>query len=311
MPPESAALVGDDWREVLGISTSWNGRPPGDLKVMLDQIEALGFRRVELYAAFTRAQLNEVSRLIQERGLAVTSLHSPCPIPEQRINDWLASPNPAERAAAVDAGKRTLDAAAELGARGIVVHLGHVSVSGQQQKIFSLIRERGTDDPAVRELVREAWQAREAAKAPHLAAAIESARELGEHARGSAVGVGLECRDGYHEIPSLDEIEQALEACAGLPVYYWHDAGHGQKLQNAGFVRHEDYLRRYHERMLGIHLHDTRLDRDHQAPGLADTDFTMLARYIDCPIRTLELSSRERAEDILRGVELLCSVGIG
>src|SRR5919198_1117672 len=131
-----------------------------------------------------------------------------------------------------------------------------------------------------------------------------SIRALGERAAGSGVRLGVETRDGYHEIPSLDEVAEVLAACAGLPVYYWHDAGHGAKLEYAGFVEHEAYLRRYADRLLGMHIHDTRGARDHQAPGQGDTDFAMLARYLrPGTIKTLELHATATPEQITRGVE--------
>ena len=97
--------------------------------------------------------------------------------------------------------------------------------------------------------------------------ALENIRALGEYARGTGVRLGVECRDGYHEIPSLDEFAQVLGTCAGLPVGYWHDAGHGAKLDYLGFVAHEDYLRCHGSRLVGMHIHDTRDGRDHLAPG--------------------------------------------
>ena len=99
-------------------------------------------------------------------------------------------------------------------------------------------------------MLDEAWREREAAKGPRLEAALRSIRALGEHAVGTGVRIGVESRDGYHEIPSLDEFAAVFEACAGLPVGYWHDAGHGAKLDYAGFVEHEQFLRRYGERLV-------------------------------------------------------------
>jgi sugar phosphate isomerase/epimerase len=99
-------------------------------------------------------------------------------------------------------------------------------------------------------------------------------------------------------------------ACDGLPVGYWHDAGHGAKLAYAGFVdAHEDYLRRYGDRLVGMHIHDTRGPRDHRAPGQGDTDFSMLARYLRADtIRTLELHPSVTASEISQGLELLADL---
>jgi hypothetical protein len=53
------------------------------------------------------------------------------------------------------------------------------------------------------------------------------------------------------------------------------------------------------------------LSHDHQAPGQADTDFTMLTPYLrPDTIRTLELSPTVEAAHIPRAIALLRRVGI-
>jgi sugar phosphate isomerase/epimerase len=151
-----------------------------------------------------------------------------------------------------------------------------------------------------------AWQERENAKGPHLQVALNNLCALGEHARGSGVRLGVECRDNYYEIPSLDEFTDVLAACDGLPVGYWHDAGHGAKLDYLGFLEHEEFLKRYGSQIVGMHIHDTRAGRDHLAPGQGSTDFAMLAAYLrPDTIRTLELNRQVTASEITHALDLL------
>jgi sugar phosphate isomerase/epimerase len=305
-------------RHRFGLSTCWNaGRHsrPADL---LDEHERLGFRRLEAYSLHTPAQLAELGALARERGFEITSLHSPCPIAvdergtRARWGDWLASTNQTDRTFAVDTVKRTIDAAAELGARGIVIHLGTTSTWSRQRTIVDTIAREGRDSPAHRQLVEQAIRDREANKGPHLDAAISSIRALGEHAVGTPVRLGVEARDMYQEIPSLDEMGAVLDACHDLPVGYWHDVGHGAKLEYCGFWEHEEYLRRYGDRLVGMHVHDTQLARDHRAPGQGSTDFAMLTKYVrPDTILTLELHADVLAEHIGSGVEMLLGLGMG
>jgi sugar phosphate isomerase/epimerase len=227
------------------------------------------------------------------------------------IGDSLASTNPTERIRSVDAHKATIDAAVAYGARAVVVHLGNSGVNSRQRTMLDVIARDGRNSDEHLRLRDQAWQEREAGKGPHLAAAIDSIRALGEHAIGTGVQLGLECRDNYVEIPSLDEFAEVLAACDGLPVGYWHDAGHGAKLDYLGFVEHEDFLRRYGSRIVGMHIHDTLGGRDHLAPGQGLTDFAMLARYLQPEtIRTLELSRSVAAADITRGLDILEPLGV-
>jgi sugar phosphate isomerase/epimerase len=222
------------------------------------------------------------------------------------VGDWLASTNASERSRAVDALRGTVDAAVEVGAKAIVIHLGNSGVYSRQGSILDTIARFGRFSDEHRRLRDTAWQEREASKGPHLEAALESIRALGEHARGTGIRLGVECRDGYHEIPSLDEFAQMLSATDGLPVGYWHDAGHGAKLDYLGFLEHEEFLRRYGGRLIGMHIHDTLNGRDHQAPGQGATDFGMLARYLRPEtIRTLELHRSVTAAEISQALDLL------
>jgi sugar phosphate isomerase/epimerase len=297
--------------EPIGLSTSWNG-PGRDADSLLDQHRSLGFQRLEAYAHFSVEELHALAAAARGRGMHIGSLHSPCPVPTNaqgarlQWTDGLASVQSTERTQAVEAVKRSIDAAAEVGALAIVVHLGNTGVVSKQASIFETVARAGRMSDEHLRLRDQAWREREAAKGPHLEAALLSIRALGEHAVGTGVRVGVECRDGYHEIPSLDEFADVLAATATLPVGYWHDAGHGAKLEYGGFVDHEEYLRRYADKLVGMHIHDTLDARDHQAPGQGGTDFGMLARYLrPNTIRTLELSRSVTASQISSALDLL------
>lgn len=302
--------------EPIGLSTAWNG-PGINPERLLQEHRSLGFRRLEAYAHFTQDGLRALAREAARSGVEIASLHGPCPVPygaggyPTPPGDWLASTNPSERQRSVDAHKGTIDAAGEVGAKAIVVHLGNTGVSSRQHALFDAIARYGRLSDEHLRLRDSAWQEREAHKGPHLDAAVESIRALGEHARGTGVRLGLECRDGYHEIPGLDEFAAIFGACEGLPVGYWHDAGHGAKLEYLGFLEHEELLRRHGARIVGMHIHDTRAGRDHLAPGEGSTDFSMLARYLQPEtIRTLELSRVVTASEITRGLDILEPLGV-
>ncbi len=292
--------------EPIGLSTSWNG-PGASPDHLLDEARNLGFRRIEAYSHFSPDGLPALAERAASRGMEIGSLHAPCPAPSPGLGDWLASTFGSERIRSVDAHKRTIDAAAAVGARALVLHLGNTGVPTRQPALFNAIMQYGRLSAEHVRLRDEAWRERQAARGAHLEAALASMRALGEHAAGSGVRVGVEVRDGYHEIPSLDEVADVLAACDGLPVGYWHDAGHGAKQEYLGFAEHEEFLRRYGGRLVGMHIHDTHNGRDHQAPGTGDTDFEMLARYLTDPatIRTLELHRSVTASEISRALELL------
>ena len=289
----------------IGLSTSWNG-PGANPDRLLEQARNLGFSRIEAYAHFTLDGLRALASRAADLGMHIGSLHAPCPVASPSTGDWLASPNVSESSRAVDAHKASIDAAAELGAAAIVIHLGNSGAFSRQSTLYDTISRHGRLSDEHRLLRDSAWQEREAVKGSHLQAALTSIRALGEHALGTGVRLGVECRDNYVEIPSLDEFADVLEACAGLPVGYWHDAGHGAKLDYLGFLEHEEFLKRYGDRIVGMHIHDTRDGRDHLAPGMGSTDFSMLARYLRPEtMRTLELNRMVTATEITYALDVL------
>jgi len=290
--------------EPIGLSTSWNG-PGYNPARLLDEHRSLGFRRLEAYQHFNPDGLRGLAEEARRRDVEIGSLHAPCPVAVP-VGDALASTRADERQRSVDAHKRTIDAAAEYSARAIVVHLGNTGVVSRQRSLFDVIARSGRLSEEHLRLRDAAWEEREANKAPHLEAAVESLRALGQHAVGTGVRLGVECRDGYFEIPSVDEYAEVLGACDGLPVGYWHDAGHGAKLDYLGFVEHEEYLRRWGDRIVGMHIHDTLDGRDHLAPGQGTTDFAMLGRYLKPDtLRTLELGRNVTAAQITQALEIL------
>jgi sugar phosphate isomerase/epimerase len=296
--------------EPIGLSTSWNG-PGVSADDLLDQHRDLGFVRLEAYAHFTADRLRTLAERAAARGMHIASLHGPCPMPSPPVGDWLASTTADERQRTVDAYKRTIDAAAEIGAQAVVVHLGNSGVASRQGALFDIISRQGRNSAEHVQLRDLAWREREERKHPHLDAAISSIRALGEHALDTGVRLGVECRDGYHEIPSLDEFQNVFDACDDLPVGYWHDAGHGAKLEYLGFLAHEQLLSTYGQRMVGMHIHDTRAGRDHLAPGTGTTDFAMLGRYLrPDTIRTMELNRSVAASDITWAIEFLESLAV-
>jgi sugar phosphate isomerase/epimerase len=85
---------------------------------------------------------------------------------------------------------------------------------------------------------------------------------------------------------------------------------YAQALDRLGFFKHEDWLIRYADRMIAIHLHDVVGITDHQIPGTGEIDFKWLAsRLPSAAQRTLEVSPNNRIEDIRKGMEHLVLTG--
>jgi sugar phosphate isomerase/epimerase len=70
------------------------------------------------------------------------------------------------------------------------------------------------------------------------------------------------------------------------------------------------WLRLYEDRIIGSHLHDVIGINDHQAPGLGDVNFRMVAGYLHKEaFRTLEVTSFNTPENIKAGLKTLAETG--
>jgi sugar phosphate isomerase/epimerase len=135
---------------------------------------------------FSVDELAALAAEARERDMHIASLHGPCPVKtnergeRERWTDGLSSTNEAERRVAIEAIKRSVDAAVEVGARAIVVHMGNTGVASRQGTIFETIERFGRLSDEHRRLRDQAWSEREARKAPRR-------RGLEEHSRAGRV----------------------------------------------------------------------------------------------------------------------------
>jgi len=274
-----------------------------------------GFEAIEISHSTDEAGLREC---LSCTVLPVVSLHAPTPYavtargaPNSALN--LAGVDEDGRREAVQATKRTIDFAAEHGARWVVVHLGGIDRGPrEQERRLRELYAAGTIDSDVAARVREEGvAARAAAAPPHLDAARRSLAELVGHARGRGVVVGLETRLHYWEIPSADEAASLLSDYAPSEAGYWHDTGHAEVWARLGFLPHRRWFELLRDRLIGSHLHDVRDLLDHRAPGNGTLDWSLIGDGIpSAAARTCEIDQREPETSLATAVTLLRERGL-
>ena len=174
----------------------------------------------------------------------------------------------------MQAVRRSIDLAHQLGVDVIVVHSGNVQNDLSLENRLRALFDTGlTGSEAYQALKAEMEQVRAAQAGPRLAAAKKSLVELLEYAAPFGIRLGLENRYHYMDIPILDELEQLLELGAPEQLGFIYDVGHAQALDRLGFFPHQEWLKHFASRMFGAHLHDVIGVKDHYAPGLGEVDF--------------------------------------
>jgi sugar phosphate isomerase/epimerase len=266
----------------ISLSTMWAKGRFSCMAEFAIKARELGFTHVEANASISPQMLSELI----EAAVPISSIHSPCPavlssrgIPINSLS--LSSLDESERIEAVSFTKETIDIAAGVRARAVVLHMGEVLIDlSLQDRLYKLCNNSHTQTKEYSYAKEEIIYQRISQSPPYLDAARKSLRELSQYSRQKGIMLGLETRFHLHEIPNMDEMAELLNEVPGSLVGYWHDVGHAEVQQQLGFSLHEEWLSRFKDRLVGIHLHDILGISDHNAPGKGYMDWEMVAKYL-------------------------------
>ena len=206
----------------------------------------------------------------------------------------------------------TIDLAAEVGAKVVVLHAGYAEMNPEMEKDLRSLWNKGImESPQFTELKCKLIEVRQFLACPHVDAAKESLLNIAAYARPKGVKLALENRVNYHEIPNLDEMMDILCEFQPEVMGYWHDVGHAQIQSRTGFTPHEDWFVALADRLVGVHLHDVRGLQDHCALGIGDLDWSLIAANLPADtIRVCEIGEWNDPADAHRSVSFLTDKGI-
>ena len=272
---------------------------------MIQELLELGFQNVELGHGIRLTLVEGILKMVEAGSVKITSLHNFCPLPPEITR---ASPDcyqisshlDGERERAVRHTFKTIDFAKRVGAKFVVMHLGSVPIADYTDELVKLAENGKHLSKEYVALKLDAVRQREAKQAPPFMRMLECLRRIVEYAGERGIGLGVESRHSFEEIPSEREMIDVLARMDPAIVGYWHDFGHVQVKHNIGFVDHFEWLSHVAPRLLGCHLHDTKWPgRDHLAPFMGDVEYHRLIPLL--PKDTLyvfEMSPRRTKEEI-------------
>lgn len=169
-----------------------------------------------------------IKTLTREHGLAIDSVHAPFP-----EGDQLCSPDETKRMESVRQCRIAVDAAQDLNARVIVIHL-----------------DRGSPDPQVQSRI--------------LDQGIKSIRTLSTYAIEKRIRVAVENGMG----PYAAVLDRIMTEFSDEPIGFCYDSGH-ENVDGTGFSA----LEKHGHRLLIVHLHDNMGQDSHMLPYEGNIDW--------------------------------------
>jgi sugar phosphate isomerase/epimerase len=271
----------------FSLSASWNAFRHTDARKLIFEIKELGFEEVELSFNLTASMVHEVEKLVSENLIKISSVHNYCPIPDELPREIalpdhyaVSSCDEQQRQLAVKYSKRSIETAARLQAKAVVLHTGRVEIPDRMRNLIHLFENGNYNSKEFIRLRDTIIKERATYAKPFLENTLKSLEELNRHAKKFGIYLGVETRFYYREIPTFEEIGIILNYFSDSNIFYWHDTGHAQVMENLGFAAHKDFLARYGKSLLGLHLHNVFGCSDHQAPSKGEINFSFIKPYL-------------------------------
>jgi sugar phosphate isomerase/epimerase len=279
---------------------------------MLREVADLGFSHVELSHGIRITLVPGILKAVEEGVIKVGSTHNFCPLPTGIMQ---AAPNLFEPSAEdsrehdqwLRHTKRSIDFAAQMNARVVVLHLGRVEffIGNPAEKLDAYADQHaGTDltaDPKYQKLLEAALKRLRNRMPPYWERVKASIEEVRAYAAERGVALGFENREKFDELPLDDDFEQLIYGVAQPnTVGYWHDTGHAEIKQRMGLLKQREHLEKHVGRLIGFHLHDVDDEgHDHRPIGAGSVDFEMISSFWKPHhLLVLEFSPRLTVEDV-------------
>ena len=298
---------------MLSVSTSYLVTANANGAALVRRLAALDILEIELGYGIDEKAYFGIRDALPGSGLQVSSVHNFFPIPPSAPAGkgggdvfLLSHPAAHERRKAVEWSKRSIALAGEVGARAVVLHCGRIEMNAERERLYAFFRNGQIHARQAQNFIRKKLVEREKKKSVYLNSVLRSLEDLLPTAEQNDITLGLENRYHYHELPGPDEFEVIFEKFAGAPIGYWHDTGHAHAQESLSIIAVDELLKRYHKKLVGMHIHDARGLDDHRPPGCGEIDFLKIETWIgDDTLKVVELKPGTPDGEVVSGIRYL------
>ncbi len=298
---------------MLSLSTSYFANDQVRGWDIVERMNALDVYSLELSYKIDMDLFQELRNFINPSQLIVSSVHNFFPIPDSAPNgkgggDIFLLSNPAEdpRKEAVRWTRRSIEHAGSVGAKALVLHCGRVEMNAEWKRLSAYYRNGQIQKPEARNFINSKLVERNKERPIFLDSLLRSLEELLPTAEQHHIVLGLENRYHYHELPGPEEFDIIFEKFSGAPIGYWHDTGHAHAQEILGIISKDELINRYHEQLVGVHLHDARGIDDHLPPGFGEIDFYGIGSRMKADtLKVIELKPGTPDSEVAAGINYL------
>jgi len=276
----------------LALSTNWNARRHAEGEPLVDEILSLGFDALELGYHTTELQAEGIKRRIASGACVVDSVHAYCPVPLSAPHGYpelhlLASADDDDRAMATILLGQTLDFAAAMGARAVVLHAGRLLLkswfksytTGTLLELLDEV-ERDFAHPKFQKGMEKVLACRTQQVGKIFDAFCMSLDALLPRFERAGVTLCLENLPSIEAFPDAQEMMMLKARFTTPSLAYWHDMGHGQVREFLGLENHLAVAQSLLPVTGGIHIHDAKPPLgDHLLPGKGLIDWNAFSFY--------------------------------
>jgi sugar phosphate isomerase/epimerase len=290
----------------LAFSTVWTNGNLEKLYKILPLIDSL-----EIGTIGDSDYFGSIEELVIKEKMPVTSIHAAAG-PFKHEKEAYYTPY----FASLDKDKREYDLrlldltarwARKLGVKLIILHAGKIGDDALKQTYLALKEQfiQNGDSQELEKMRREMSETRKKLTRDHIENTVSGLQKLCNSFPD--ITFCFETRLHFHEIPLPDEASYLFKTINLPNLAYWHDIGHTYIMDKLGFGRMEEWQNRFYKKCAGLHLHDVghKLD-DHLPPGYGILDIpSMLAKFSNKTLVTLEINKKHSAENVIKGIEYI------